>query len=110
MSRVPNQDRAEIWDLQKASDALFPAAGGMAVWTRHGETTPRACVRHAGDIEDCIIDLAALQLGLDQVLRTIAAAHGVEEDRIRAMVGVAKEHLASKVETVSRITPAGGGD
>ena len=105
MSDSINQDRVSTWDENKTAEALFGPDGGVAVWVRREEVLARAVLRGGGDLVQAAMDIASLRMGIEKLIETIAAHHGVMPAQLEHMAGLAEETMRPATAHAARIMP-----
>ena len=108
MSDTPSQPlpsgigRNDKLEIQAGADILLnPGNGGFALWVRRDEGQPRAAVRLRSKdlpIEECVVLLAAMQIGLGKLCMTMAQQFGMDEEAFAAMCDKALEILGPEMD------------
>ena len=101
---VTKRDKAEI---ETGADLLlYPGKGGIAIWVRRDECTPRAAIRFRKEdvpLEETCCLLASLRVGLDILERSIAQIHGIEPDVFAAMCADALKIIGPRIRASAEV-------
>ena len=105
-------DQKLAMEIQAGADALLKqGGGGVAVWVRRDELSPRVAVRFrtaAEEGEDIPAEkiaaiLGTLHIGVDRMTQALADSMGMPREDLAKMVEIARKELMPHYETATNI-------